>query len=206
MAKLIKNIAVMSLALFATHTLWAEPAAKKRSKAPKVEQTQAPQPMVFEPAAPKVETSGSTLPMNEGRMGLSFMFPDGGSPFGSGYVGMRYFIANDKSVGGYLLLSNDSGAKASAFGLAGKFQQYLLHRDRVHLFGFGQVTLGKNGGEANKDKDDLLIGLGFGGGVEYQLLQDLSFSYEAGLGYSTQPKSANTIATGSSKLALNIYF
>jgi hypothetical protein len=161
------------------------------------------------PAAPSslaTPSKGRGLNLSEGRWGFGFGFPGGGNPMGSGYVGARYFVKNEKSIGGYLLLGSDSAARTNSFGLAGRYTAYFAQADRVHLFGFGQLSLGRNGGDANEDKDDLLIGVGGGAGVEFALLKDLSVSGEAGLSFNTLPDGENAIALGTSALALNFYF
>lgn len=157
-------------------------------------------------AAAAGASKGRGIDFSKGRWGFGFGFPGGGSPIGSGYVGARYFVADGKSLGGYLLFGSDSSQKSNSFGLAGKFTGYLAQAERVNLYGFGQLSLGKNGGEANKDKDDMLIGLGGGGGVEFALLKDFSISGEAGLSFNTLPDGENAVALGTSALALNFYF
>ncbi len=141
-----------------------------------------------------------------GRYGFSFGFPDGSSPFGAGFVGARYFTEADTAVGAYLLLGNDSAAKTNAIGLAGKYSRYFAQRDRLSLLWFGQLTLGQNGGSANKGKDDFLFGFGGGLGVEFALLKNFSISGEGGIGYNTLPDSESALATGTGKLAVNFYY
>lgn len=146
------------------------------------------------------------LGLNKGRWGFGFGFPGGGNPLGAGYVGARYFLADNYALGGYLLFGNDSAAKSNSVGVAGKFTGYLAQADRVNLFWFGQLSFGKNGGKANKDKDDLLVGFGGGFGVEYALLKDFSISGEGGLSFNTLPDGENAMALGTSAVALNFYF
>ena len=150
--------------------------------------------------------SAEHLDLSEGRYGFSFGFPDGGTTFGAGFVGGRYFLGPNEAVGAYLLLGNDSAAKSNSVGLAGKYQRYFAQHERINLYWFGQLTLGQNGGTANKGKDDFLFGLGGGGGLEYSLLKDFTVSAEGGMGFNTLPKSKNAFATGTGKLAVNFYY
>ncbi len=183
-------------------------------KAPKAAPAAPPPPPPPASAAAPTETSFPTarhssndsLDFSEGRYGFSYGFPDGGSPFGAGFVGARYFVAPDRSIGAYLLLGDDSSAKTNSFGLAGKYTSYFAKKDRVHLFYFAQLSLGKNGGAANKGKDDTLFGFGGGAGLEYALLKDFSVSAEGGFGYNTLPDSKSAYATGTGKLAVNFYY
>jgi hypothetical protein len=194
------------------HASFAQTAKKKSLKAsppppPAAPAPEAPAPVESAPpAAARSPMSGEDLNFAEGRYGFSVGFPDGGSTFGAGFVGLRYFTSDHSSLGGYLLLSNDSSAETSAFGLGGKFTNYIAHRDRVHLYWFGQLLLGKNGGKANKGKDDTLFGLGGGGGLEYSLLKDFSVSAEGGLGFNTLPDGKSAYATGTGKIAINFYY
>jgi hypothetical protein len=159
------------------------------------------------PAAGFAKQKGSRyLDLSKGRWGFGFGFPGGGSPVGAGYIGARYFVAEKKSLGVHVLFGNDTAAKSNAFGLAGKFNGYVAQADRLNLFWFAQLSLGRNGGEANKDKDDVLLGMGGGFGLEYVLLRDLSVSGEGGLSLNTLPDGENAIALGTSSLALNFYF
>ena len=115
-------------------------------------------------------------------------------------------MEQDTAIGGYLLLGNDSSAKTSSFGLAGKYQKYFAKRERINLYWFGQLSLGQNGGTANKGKDDMLFGLGGGAGLEYTLLKDFTVSAEGGFGFNTLPDSKSAYATGTGKLAINFYY
>jgi hypothetical protein len=151
-------------------------------------------------------SSGETLDLSEGRYAFSFGFPDGGSAMGAGYVGARYFTSQGKAVGAYLLLGSDSAAKTSSFGLIGKYMSYFVQRDRLNLYGFGQLSIGQNGGDANKGKDDTLFGIAGGAGLEFVLLKDFTVSGEAGFGYNTLPDGESAYATGTGKLAINFYY
>jgi len=150
--------------------------------------------------------SGEGLDLSEGRYGFSFGFPDGGNSMGAGYIGARYFTAQNTAVGAYLLLGGDSAAETSSFGIAGKFTQYFAQKDRLHFYGFGQLSIGKNGGAANKGRDDTLFGIAGGVGLEFVLLKDFSVSGEGGFGYNTLPDGKSAYATGTGKLAINFYY
>jgi hypothetical protein len=183
-------------------------AGAKKPKLPPPPPPPAPAPVEHHMTAPSAPApvSSEGLDLSEGRYGFSFGFPDGNSPMGAGYVGARYFTAPNTAVGAYLLLGSDSAAETSSFGLAGKYMSYVAQRDRLHLYGFGQLSLGKNGGAANKGKDDTLFGLAGGLGLEFVLLKDFTVSGEAGLGFNTLPDGKNAYATGTGKLAVNFYY
>ncbi|HET9236569.1 MAG TPA: hypothetical protein VFO10_04935 [Oligoflexus sp.] len=182
------------------------------AKKPKIPAPPPPPPAPVEPAPmmhhnpPSTHMSGDGLDLSEGRYGFSFGFPDGNSPMGAGYVGAKYFTAPNTAVGAYLLLGGDSAAETSSFGLAGKYMSYFAQKDRLHLYGFGQLSLGKNGGAANKGKDDTLFGLAGGLGLEFVLLKDFSVSGEGGFGFNTLPDGKSAYATGTGKLAVNFYY
>lgn len=192
-------------------SLSAAQAQTPAGKKPKLPPPPPPPPAPAEAAPPmhhaaRAPASGDSLNLSEGRYSFSFGFPDGGSAMGSGYIGARYFTAQDTAVGAYLLLGGDSSAETSSFGLAGKFNKYFAHRDRLHFYGFGQLSIGKNGGAANKGKDDTLFGIGGGVGLEFVLLKDFSVSGEGGFGYNTLPDGKSAYATGTGKLAINFYY
>ncbi|MDQ3235536.1 MAG: hypothetical protein M3Q07_27310 [Pseudobdellovibrionaceae bacterium] len=180
-------------------------------KKPRMPPTPPPPPAAEPVAAPSFQAapaapSGEGLDLSEGRYGFSFGFPDGGSSMGAGFIGARYFTAQNTAVGAYLLLGGDSAAETSSFGLAGKFTKYFAQRDRLHFYGFGQLSIGKNGGTANKGKDDTLFGIAGGAGLEFVLLKDFSVSGEGGFGYNTLPDGKSAYATGTGKLAVNFYY
>jgi hypothetical protein len=128
------------------------------------------------------------------------------TPWAQDISGLAPLPPPNTAVGAYLLLGNDSAAKTNSFGLAGKYMSYFAQKDRLHLYGFGQLSIGKNGGEANKGRDDTLFGLAGGVGLEFVLLKDFSVSGEAGLGFNTLPDGKNAYATGTGKLAVNFYY
>lgn len=201
------SASISTLALSASLASAQTPTGAKKPKMP----PPPPPPSAVEPApmmmhhAPPPQ-GGDALDLSEGRYGFSFGFPDGNSPMGAGYIGAKYFTAPNTAIGAYLLLGGDSAAETSSFGLAGKYMSYFAHKDRLHLYGFGQLSLGKNGGAANKGKDDTLFGLAGGLGLEFVLLKDFTVSGEGGFGFNTLPDGKNAYATGTGKLAVNFYY
>ncbi len=184
------------------------PTGAKKPKLPPPPPPPPPAPVEHAPPMHMATSSasGEGLDLSEGRYGFSFGFPDGNSPMGAGYIGARYFTAPNTAVGGYLLLGGDSAAETSSFGLAGKYMSYFAQKDRLHLYGFGQLSIGQNGGAANKGKDDMLFGLAGGLGLEFVLLKDFSVSGEAGFGFNSLPDGKSAYATGTGKLAVNFYY
>ncbi len=194
--------------------------AQNSSKKPRPAPQAAASPPPAAPAAPTtpVETSSASsahnfnyqsdglLDFKEGRYAFAFAFPEGGSFMGPGYIGAKKFLSDHEAFGGYLLIGNDSAAKANSFGLAGKYQSYFAQRNAVLLYWFAQLSLGQNGGTANEGRDDLLFGLAGGAGLEYSLMRDFSLSIEGGLSYNTLPDSENAYTTGTSKFAVNFYY